>query len=308
MSGAFDTARELRAMCEAAQCELRAHIGGTGASAAYALASAASWIGVSQTAAVGSIGIIDTLVDATEQNKMFGLNVQLVASGVRKADGNPDQPISEGAIKATQARVDEVAEMFFALVESHGWGSVDDLRALQGAVVTGEQAVSMGLASQVATLQQAIAFGSPGASSETTNGENEMPTPMEDAIKSLREAAESEDEEESKRAKAALAALDDSDDDDEGAQDDNDEPEATEEEEKEEEKEKIRQDQLRRDRKRTGRRSTILLYLGEILILSVLRTPISIKLFSSKSFFLCIVYLSATPLCVVSFFMKITFF
>lgn len=209
VSGAFDTARELRAMCEAAQCELRAHIGGTGASAAYAVASAASWIGVSQTAIVGSIGIIDTLIDATEQNKMFGLNVQLVASGARKADGNPDQPISDGALEATQSRVNEVAEMFFALVEQHGWGNADDLRAMQGAVVTGQQAVAMGLASEVATLGQAIAFGTPGASSTKTNGENEMPTPMEDAIESLRKAAESEDEEEAKRAKIALAALED---------------------------------------------------------------------------------------------------
>ena len=131
VSGAFDTARAIRRMTEDAQVNTYAHVTGVGASAAYALATAASYIGVSETAMIGSIGVLDMLVDATEHNALHGINVKLIASGQRKTDGHPDEPMSEGAIKATQARVDELASMFFALVEEHGYGKQDDLRAMQ---------------------------------------------------------------------------------------------------------------------------------------------------------------------------------
>jgi len=241
VAGAFDTARELRAMAAAAQVDLRAHISGVGASAAYALASSASWIGVSQTAMVGSIGIIDTIVDQTQQNAMVGLNVQLIASGLRKTDGNPDMPITEGALKAGQERVNALAEMFFELVSNeHGWGgSVDDLRALQAGVFNGRQAVEMRLASEVATLDQTIDLATAGAvsslSSEAeTKGSETMS--MQDAIDALREAAEGDNEDEAKKARKMLSALEDDDDtsaegdddDDTSAEgdDDEDKPEA----------------------------------------------------------------------------------
>lgn len=228
VSGAFDTARELRKMVAAAGVDLYAHVDGQATSAAYALASAASWIGVSQTSMVGSIGVIDTMVDATLQNQMMGLNVQLIMSGARKADGNPNVPISEDALQASQVRVDTLAAMFFDLVaEDHGWGeSTDALRTMQAGIVTGAEAIRVGLASQVATLEETIAFANPGnlrSGATTEKGENTMPEPMEDAIANLRKVAEGDDDEEAKKARAALAALGEGEPDDDKAQDDDDE-------------------------------------------------------------------------------------
>jgi len=241
VSGAFDTARELRAMAEASSVDLFAHVEGQATSAAYALASSASWIGVSRSAMLGSIGVIDMMVDATAQNQMMGLDVQLVTSGERKADGNPNAAISEQALGASQTRVDKLAEMFFSLVVEHGWGgSVDALRSMQAGIVTGDDAVKVGLATQVATLEQTIAFAKPatmrdGSGAESTEGKYTMATtPMDDAVASLRKAAEGEDEDEARKARAALKALgveDDEDDsaegeDNEESQDDDDPPEA----------------------------------------------------------------------------------
>ncbi len=247
VSGAFDTARELRVMARTAGIDLYAHIDGQGTSAAYALATAATWIGVSQTAMVGSIGVIDMLLDATAQNAMMGLNVQLIASGERKTDGNPNSPISDDAVEASQVRVDALAEMFFALVTEHGWGeSEDNLRAMQASIVHGEDAVRMGLASEIATLDQTIGFASPEelrsgteADANTTEEKYEMAkvkaNPIDDAIASLRKAAEGDDEEEAKRARAALKSLgaedddgdNDEDDDESSAQDDEDDDESS---------------------------------------------------------------------------------
>ena len=150
----------------------------------------------------------------------MGLNVQLVASGERKTDGNPNAMISADALLASQKRVDDLADMFFALVAGHGWGgSVDALRGMQAGIVHGLDAVSMGLATEIATLDQSIAFASPsdlrsGTGAGATEGKYNMPSPMEDAVASLRKAAEGDDEEEARKAKAALAALDDDDDND----------------------------------------------------------------------------------------------
>lgn len=237
VSGAFDTARSIRQMVTDAEVELYSHITGVGASAAYALATSASWIGVSETAMVGSVGVVDALIDATEQNAMFGINVKLVASGQRKTDGNPDEPMTEGAINATQVRVDELAEMFFALVTEHGFGQgIITLRALQAGVFTGKQAVELGLASEVITFEETLAFAKPGAQTMPSNeatkkGPGYKMSKVSDAIESLREAAEGDDEE-AEKARKMLQALDDDEPD---AQDDEEDetPESQDEEEDE---------------------------------------------------------------------------
>lgn len=224
VSGAFDTARKLRSMAAEAGIDLYAHIEGVGASAGYALASAAMWIGATDSARIGSIGVIDTFADVTEQNRMMGLNVQLVTSGERKADGNPNQAISEDTLNVAQESVDKLANIFFELVSGHGWGgSVENLRAMQARIVHGEDAVRLGLITEIATLDQTIAFASPpelrSGDEAKTEGRYTMRTPLEDAKASLRKAADGDDEEEAKSAKAALKALGE-DDGDDGEKDD----------------------------------------------------------------------------------------
>lgn len=243
VSGAFDAARQLRAMCEARGVALRAHVTGQATSAAYAIATAASWIGVSRSASLGSIGVIDTLVDVTEQNKAMGINVQLVTSGARKADGNPNVSVSDEALGAAKTRVDMLAGMFFDLVVEHGWApNAESVAALQASVVTGEQAVTLGLASGIATLAETIAFDAraEAKATETGKAENTMAEPMEDAVASLRKMAEDGDEEESKKARAALKALGEDMPDDEESSEDEESAEEEEEAKAEEDKEEMK--------------------------------------------------------------------
>jgi len=232
VAGTFDTARELRKMAEAAGVDLYAHVDGHATSAAYALASAATWIGASGTAMLGSIGVIDTMVDATAQNQMMGLAIELIASGDRKTDGNPNVAISDDARASRQVRVDDFAQMFFALVVEHGWGkSVEVLEAMQASIVHGLDAVRVGLATEIATLDQSIAFAKPpalrtGTEATATKGKYSMATPMEDAVASLRKAAEGDDEDEARKAKAALKSLGAEEEPDAEDDDDDDDPEA----------------------------------------------------------------------------------
>src|SRR5690606_8379409 len=113
-------------------------------SAAYALATAASYIAAPPSAQIGSIGVLRPLVDASRQAEMFGLKFTLVASGARKTDGAPEVPTSDEAIAEAQRHVNELAEMFFALVAEHRGVSADEVRALEAGIVHGAEAKRRG--------------------------------------------------------------------------------------------------------------------------------------------------------------------
>ena len=222
VSGAFEASRELRAMCDEAGVELHAFVDSLAASAGYAIASAATYIGATKTAELGSIGVIATMQSMAERNKMDGFAVTLVTSGERKGDGWPDVETSEGAVAAAQKSVDTLAGLFFELVSDHGWGGTpDEIRAMQAGVVHGEEAVALGLASEITTLEQMV-------SGQKVSKEGEQNMSLQDARATLEAVAEGDDEEEAKTARALLAAMDAEDDDDDApdAEDDDDAPDA----------------------------------------------------------------------------------
>lgn len=217
-NGCMDVAREIRALAARAGVPLYAHVEGTCASAAYALACAAERIVVSPSAVVGSIGVIDALVDVTGQDAMFGVRFELIASGARKTDGNPHSPITDEAKFAARERVGDLADLFFGLVaESRAGATPDALRGLEAGLVVGAKAVGLKLADEVKTLPELIA-----SIAGSTTEEREMPDPKkpqsiaasaeyDDAIAKLRKAAESDDDE-GKKAKKMLAVLEGDDD------------------------------------------------------------------------------------------------
>lgn len=223
-SGCMDTASELRALAAKARVPLGAFIEGMGCSAAYALACAADLIGVSATASVGSVGVIEAMTDVSAQNAQFGVRVELIASGARKTDTNPSAPITDGAIAAARVRVDDLATQFFSLVSAARGVSPDDLRALEAGVFVGAKAVQLGLADQVTTLSQMVAVLSSSGGSTATTPRTRAGTagedPMDEEEKKARAALqaivddEKADDKAKARAKAALAAF--HKDDDEG--------------------------------------------------------------------------------------------
>jgi ClpP class serine protease len=149
--GNIETARAIRAQADLSKKSLVAYVVGTAASAAYALACAADRIVVQQSAIVGSIGVIDGLKSMVRANTAQGLDVVLVTSGARKADGNPVIPITEDAVAAAQARVNELAGLFHAWVAERRGLSVEQVRAYEANVVVGASAVAAKLADEVAT-------------------------------------------------------------------------------------------------------------------------------------------------------------
>lgn len=246
VSGCFEAAAAIRDAAAAAGVPVWSYCDGQTSSAAYALACAGAKIYAPATALVGSVGVLDALVDTTASNEKYGVKVQLIASGRRKTDGNPNQPISDEAVEAAQARVDELAEHFFAHVAaSRPAMTVESVRALEAAQVTGAHAERVGLVDGLATFDELLALVAteiesnapggrtgggmatkkPGAKAPTgpkaadkSEGEDEQ-SKLEQAIALLEEAAEDDDEEMSSKAKRMLAAMDPPEEDEEGEDD-----------------------------------------------------------------------------------------
>lgn len=158
VDGAFECARTLRLMAAAAGKRLVAYVDEIAASAAYALACAASAIYLPASARVGSIGVIEVVLDATAADAREGLRFDLVTSGARKADGNPHAPLTDEARARLQAEVDGFARLFFELVAGARGLSVDDVAAQQAAIYRGSDAVAMRLADAVASWDEALAM------------------------------------------------------------------------------------------------------------------------------------------------------
>lgn len=201
VSGCFDTAREIRAMCARARVPLYAFVDGQATSAAYALACAAERIFATETSVLGSIGVIDTLADVTAQDAMFGVKIKLVASGARKTDGNPHAPLTEDAELAALNRVNALADIFFRWVSEARGIAPEAVRGLEAAVLLGSQTVGM-LADELCTYDSLL---SRVASGEVQESGTMASKGYEDAIATLRKVAEGDDDQ-AKKAKRMLAA------------------------------------------------------------------------------------------------------
>ncbi len=127
------------------------------ASAAYAIATCADRVMLPRAAQAGSIGVYSYLFEQTEADKKAGHHFELFKSGAHKAEGQPHVVLTDGARKATQARVDELAQIFFQLVASGRPLNVAQVEALQARIFTGQKAVKMGLADAVMSYPQCLA-------------------------------------------------------------------------------------------------------------------------------------------------------
>jgi signal peptide peptidase SppA len=125
-------------------------------SAAYAIASAADRIYVTQTGEVGSIGVVAAHVDESVADARAGLSWSFVFAGDQKVDGNAHEPLSQRARATIQADVDRLYGEFCKLVSVNRSLPIDAVVGTQAATFRGALAVSAGLADRVGTLDQAI--------------------------------------------------------------------------------------------------------------------------------------------------------
>lgn len=129
------------------------------ASAAYWIASAADEIAITPGGLAGSIGVVGVHVDNSKAEEIQGRKTTLISAGKYKTDGSDLEPLTETARAEMQARVDSYYDRFVADV-ARGRG-VAETRVRngfgEGRVVTSSDALKLGMADRVATIEQVIA-------------------------------------------------------------------------------------------------------------------------------------------------------
>jgi len=128
------------------------------ASAAYWIATATDELIVSPSGRVGSIGVFAVHEDISKALENEGVRTSLISAGKYKTEGNPYEALTEEARASIQSSVNETYEMFIETVARHRNVKVADVRYGfgEGRVVSAQQAVTLGMADRVETLEQTI--------------------------------------------------------------------------------------------------------------------------------------------------------
>lgn len=154
--GAMETADAVRALAK--KKPVVAVVNGMAASAAYAIASAATKIVTTPSGISGSIGTIYIHADFSRQLDREGVTPTMIFAGAHKADGNPFEPLPEAVRSDIQADADHFYDLFVETVARGRKGlSAKAIRATEARCFIGSAAVDAGLADEVGTFDSALA-------------------------------------------------------------------------------------------------------------------------------------------------------
>lgn len=152
--GVFELAERIRAVNDIKP--VWAHANDSAYSAAYAIAAAASRLTLSQTAGVGSIGVIALHVDQSIKDAKDGIAFTAIYAGHHKNDFSPHAPLSPQAASTLQSEVDRLYGIFISQVAQMRGLDSDAVRATEAGLLFGEAAVTAGLADAVISLDQVL--------------------------------------------------------------------------------------------------------------------------------------------------------
>ena len=123
------------------------------ASGCYYIAAASDKIFVNQASLIGSIGVLMDGFGFTGLMDKLGVERRLLTAGENKGLLDPFSPLNKGQRAHAQAMLDQIHRQFIAVVrEGRGDRLKETPDMFSGLFWTGEQAVKMGLADDLASL------------------------------------------------------------------------------------------------------------------------------------------------------------
>ena len=158
VAGCFDAVDKMVALKQQVGVPVRAFAHESAYSAGYAVATVADHIVVSRTGGVGSIGVVTSHMDVSGALQQAGIKITFIASDPSKVEGNYTEAPSKDFLDRTQARIDELYDIFVAAVSRSRGLSQDAIRGdLKAYCYTASQATSNGLADSIGSLDDALA-------------------------------------------------------------------------------------------------------------------------------------------------------
>jgi signal peptide peptidase SppA len=125
-------------------------------SAAYALASSAERVYVTQTGGVGSVGVIAVHLDVSAFDAKEGLKYTTVFAGDRKADFSQHAPLSKDARAMLQDEIDRLYNIFTASVAQFRGITQSAVKKTEAGLFFGQNGVDTGLADKIGTFDDAL--------------------------------------------------------------------------------------------------------------------------------------------------------
>lgn len=125
-------------------------------SAAYAIASAASEIYLSDTASVGSVGVIAIHINQADFDKKIGVEYTTIFAGGHKNDFSPHESLKPECKGILQAHVDKLYDKFTAVVARNRNMSQEAVVATQAGFFMGKEAVDIGFADGILSIDNIV--------------------------------------------------------------------------------------------------------------------------------------------------------
>jgi capsid assembly protease len=151
-----ETAAEVRAARDTKDVVAIAHT--EACSAAYWIASQAREVVASPSAKIGSIGCFLRHEEISRMAEMEGVKITTFRNGRFKAEANPYEELTDDAEEHLQAMVDTIGTLFHQEVAAGRGIKEERVRTGygEGRAVLAQQAVEMGMADRIATLEELI--------------------------------------------------------------------------------------------------------------------------------------------------------
>ena len=144
-------------------------------SAAYLIGSTADKVYTTQTARVGSIGVVAMHTDTSGKMEKEGLKPTFISAGKFKTAGNPYEKLEGDKLKYLQDSVDESYDMFINAVADARGIDKKVIRDTEARVYGGKKAVEIGLADGIRTYESVLAeMSAPNFTTQGTRMENEL--------------------------------------------------------------------------------------------------------------------------------------
>lgn len=125
-------------------------------SAAYLQLSACTRAFATQSAIVGSIGVVVAHVDETARNEAEGIKITEIFRGERKMDCSPNRPLDDEALASIQSTVDSFFSLFVSKVARNRAIRESEVEATQARIFIGAEAQRLGLIDDIRGLPQAL--------------------------------------------------------------------------------------------------------------------------------------------------------
>jgi len=151
--GVFDAANYIRSYADTKGVKILSYIDGLSASAAYALTAISDEIITNSQSELGSIGVVVRLMNDSKALEKDGYERTFITAGADKVPFANDGSFKPEFLADIQTKVDTLYESFTEFVASNRNMSVEAVRATEAKTFLSGDALKLGLADKVMTLE-----------------------------------------------------------------------------------------------------------------------------------------------------------